>query len=285
MPLPTISSPQLPAAPSSRDRRPAAVSEAPARRDVAVLVYRIVVTVVLGLVLAGPGGAVGLLSPWFDVGAADHTSFELHRWHATDISAFVTLLLAGSLLASLRRPRERALLVQSFVGGCVLFAAVSPLLPDPTAVLLPVGMMSALVVGSYPQRRALLRIPPAFGRRLPAVAAAAVATPFLMANAWQNLERQVAGVGEHAALGHWAGAAALAAALLLSTWLATSTAASARILGVVVAGTYVYLGAAALVLPQHDGSWSSSGAAVALVVGALLLAAVRRPSRWQEIDR
>lgn len=236
--------------------------------------YRVVVLALAVLVLAGPGGAVGLLAPWSTVGHHAGAGYELHRWHTTDIAAYASLLVAGSLLASLRRPRRSTALVQTALASALWLGVFSWLMPSPVAAVVPAAAIVALIVSTYPDRRALGRIPDWSGPPMARLAAGA-ATPLLLWNGWQNLERQLSGAGEHAELGHWAGAAALALALLVAGWLGASLAPGARRLCVVVAATYAHLGAAALALPNHDGSWGTTGGVLALALAALFLLSTR----------
>jgi hypothetical protein len=253
---------------------------APASRrriDRAVLVHRLVVLLVVGFLLTGPGGILVLASPWSDVGHTHHeVSLELHRWHATEIAAVVTLLVCGTLIAAAWRPRRSQTLTQAALGSMAVFGAVGFFVETPAEVLVPVAAVIVLVAATSPLRRSLFRLAPSAGRRPIALVAAVVATPFLVTTAARNLTRQLGPLEEHAALGHWAAAAALAVALLALTWLAVRDTDGAPTLSGVLAVTYVYLGTAALVLPRHDGSWSTTGGLLALVLGVMSLAAVRR---------
>lgn len=110
------------------------------------------------------------------------------------------------------------------------------------------------------------------------MAAAAAPCPFLLVNAWQNLDRQLSGPDPHALLGHWAGAAALALALLLAGWVAATTVPLARGITTVVVVSHLYLGVAALLLPRYDGAWGWPGALSALLTALLFAASTRMES-------
>ncbi len=249
-----------PAVPRSRDAR---------RRDVPVLVFRIVAAICIAFVVTGPGGARFLLSPWVS-GPAVH--FELHRWHATDLAVLVNLLVAGSLLVCAIAPRRTVVAGQAFLGAVMSLAVLSVTMPDPAPALVPSLVLAVLFVASLPARRGLVGWHGGGGRRAAAVAAAALSTPFLLFNAGTNIAHQLAGLSEHAAFGHWAGAAALAVALLLAGGLAAAGGPGAGPLAAVLAVTWLYLGVAALTLQGYDGSWGIAGAMVALVTGALFAA-------------
>jgi hypothetical protein len=110
------------------------------------------------------------------------------------------------------------------------------------------------------------------------VMAAALPTPFLVLNTWDNLARQIGGTDPHALLGHWGGAAALAFALLVTAWVATLKVPAVRGLAVVVAWTMLYLGTSALAHGNNDGAWPRWGGVLALVSGLLFLLSVRSSS-------
>jgi hypothetical protein len=255
--------------------------------DRGVLVYRFVALLAAGFLLAGPGGLMGLGSPWADATAAAHAghSLELHRWHATEIAVMIALVISGTLLTSAWRPRTQRLLTQSALLGIGLFGLIAFAMPAPLEVLVPVLAVLILVTAASPERRSLLRLTPATGRRPIALGAALAATPFLLVTVWQNLARQVSDGGEHAELGHWAVAAVLAATLLILGWLATRDTAGAPLLSAVLGASYLYLGVAALVLPRHDGSWSTIGGLIALALGVACLGSVLQRTVSPQLDR
>ncbi len=250
------------------------------RRDVPVLVFRLVTAVLATFVLTGPGGARNLLNPWV-TGTGAHV--EMHRWHATDLPALVSLLVVGVLVVCIIAPRRHIVAGQAFLAAVASLGLLSLTMPDASAALAPSVALAVVFVAAHPRRRALVQWQGQDERNLVAVTAAVVGTPFLLSNAWTNLGQQLTDTSEHAALGHWAGAAALAMALLLVGWLAAAGAPGSRPLAVVLGVTWLYLGAAALRLPAHDGSWKPVGAVVALVAGGLFLAvpfAADRAGRW-----
>jgi hypothetical protein len=257
---------------------PAAVPAAPARRrlDIHVLVFRAVAVAMSAFLLSGPGGAAYLPAPW-RIGEPDPTiSFELHRWHVTDISAFVALLLVGLLVASAVTPRRSAPAAQSFVTAAGTLAVAGLFTSEPAMILVPCVALAVIFLAAYPGRRELLRRQHG-ERSFAALAAAGVATPYLLVDAGSNIVRQVTDTSQHGELGHWAIGAVLSLVLLLAGWLAATSGRAGRPLRAALGVTYLYLATAALSIPHHDGSWSFLGGAVACVAGAGFLAAgIRR---------
>ena len=111
------------------------------------------------------------------------------------------------------------------------------------------------------------------------LALALAAAPFLLVNAWTNLTLQYTDVSEHALHNHWGGSAALALTLLLAGLLVASRRPGWRPLGVIIGLAYLYLGAAALSIPHHDGSWGLLGGLLALAGGVAYLAATAIEAR------
>ena len=240
------------------------------RRDWRGIVFS-VVSALIGLFLLKAVGPL-LLAPWTLVGPAipDYTP-ELHRWHHADISALIGLLICGSLLAALPRPRRSPLLTQFVLlaSGILALACVYPFRPT---TLIPAVAVIALVVAAYPDRRALLSFPREGSSSRPLLALAAASAVPLLLNAWANLRLQYTDVSQHARDNHWNGSVALALALIVAGLLTATRRPGWRALGVITGGTYLYLGATALSIPAHDGSWGLTGGVLALLGGAGYLA-------------
>jgi hypothetical protein len=250
-------------------------------RDLPVLVFRAVAALVAAVVLGGPGGLADLLAALPGSAAVG----DLHRWHHLDLAAYLSLLTLGTLVVAAWSPRRMVVAAQTVLVGLAGFALLALTMPRPDEVLVPVATIALLVVASHPRRRALLQRPPRQLRGGLALAAAALPTPFLVLNAWGNLDRQLTGTDPHALLGHWAGAAALAVALLVTVWVAAMSVPEARWLAVVVAVTLLYLGVAALMLGRHDGAWPMWGAVSAIASAVLFLASLRQaPLRTRRSD-
>jgi hypothetical protein len=115
--------------------------------------------------------------------------------------------------------------------------------------------------GAHPSRRLLA---------LAVISALALAPVTL-----RNLQWQLAGVGgEHAEQSRWMGAVILSVCLVLAGLLAATRRPGWRALGILTGITYVYLGAAALSVPDQPGSWGTAGGLAALIWGAAYVGAV-----------
>lgn len=217
--------------------------------------------------------------PWTpaDPATAEYVP-ELHRWHDALIAAYAAFLVGGSLLAALPRPRRTPLLAQFalLALGILVLLTLRPL--DPI-VLIPSAVMVGLVLVAYPAPRALLAFAADARPSGPLLALAAATAAPLLLDVWTNLRLQQVDASEHAAHGHWHGAAAVALTLALAGFLVAGRRPGWRALGVATGLAYLYLGAAALALPAHDGSWGVRGGTLALLAGVAYLALTALESR------
>jgi hypothetical protein len=250
--------------------RPLAAPPNATHRDVRAIVFRVTVAAIGVVILTGPGGVAELATAVSL--AAEPAADRLHLWHHLDIGAYLTVLTVGTLLVAVRRPRRAALAVQVALVSVAVFAGLLAVaLPSPGEALVPLAVVATLLAVSFPQPRTLLRMPAGRTASPGALLGATVATPFLVANLWDNLTRQLAAADPHAVLGHWAGGAALAAALLVTVWAGTSAGYAARGLRLVGAVTLILLAVAALFLGTYAGAWPLWGAVSALVAGVSLV--------------
>lgn len=243
------------------------------------------VTALAALVLiAGFGALFALVSPWKIVtfGPSDPHP-ELHRWHSVQMAATFGLLFGGSLVALVWRPEVKPVVAQ-FVGvGAVVFTAA--LVSFDPAVLV-VLVMGVLVVVLYPAPRLLLVSPWTGPRRFswPRLIVALLSAGFLAPDATEALRWQIDGVGgEHAELTHWGLAFGLALLLVVAGLLAAGQRPGAGVLAAITGVTFLYLGVSALTIPDHDGSWGTSGGVLASLAGMVYLATSyveRRRGGW-----
>ena len=217
-----------------------------------------------------------LAAPWASMAWYPHDdprqlNPDLHRWHEAMWGAVTGIIEGGVLLTLLWRPRENPLLMQ-FMALALLGAVliVLPFEPD----LLFVILMLALVVITYPAPRALLD----FSREGPisrpmlglSLVTALVLVPYMV----RLMFWQIRGVGgEHAVANQWASDVEHAAFLLLAMFLASTKRPGWQTLGILTSVVLLYLGLAALALPNHAGSWGTIGGTAALIGGLLYLIA------------
>jgi hypothetical protein len=242
-----------------------------AGRDSRVIVFRGAVA----LVVLFLGGVVSqlLVTPWRAAGAATPDYIpELHRWHDASIAAFLCILQLGSLLAAIVRPRQTPLLVQSSLAGFVILAGFTlyPLNGPALAIAIVSG---GLIFATYPATRALLILRADGKLQRPLLALAIVATVPLLLDAWTNIRLQQIDMSEHATHRHWHGVAAVALALMVTGYLVASQRQGWQVLGAVLGLTYLYLGMAALLIPNHDGSWGVVGGSFSLAGGVAFIVA------------
>ena len=150
--------------------------------------------------------------------------------------------------------------------------------PEVLIAVIPV----ALVIALYPSPGALRDLSP--GRiSVPILTIAILAAIAMAPDAWDTLQFQLDDVSgdEHAEHNHWIGGTLLAVQLLVAGLLTATRRPGWKALGTIVGLAYLYLGVAALVVPDIAmGRWDVLGAVLALVTGSGYLAAVWLEGRW-----
>jgi hypothetical protein len=250
----------------------------------------IVFTMFAGLVAVASwvmleGLTEGLL-PWVQLGCPgcpdNKASYpiELLRWHGAEHGALLGVLFAGALVGLLWQARERPLLLQFYVlGHLTLILGFLPFPPASTpegqmiAFSLEVVITLALICALYPAPRELLNFSGA--RSSPRLMAAAVASAAIMGTmALQHLQWQLAGFGgTSASESRWAESVILSLCLIFASVLIATRRPGWQALGVITSLAYIYLGIAAIAVPDQPGSWGPPGG-IAAIAGGLAYAAV-----------
>ncbi len=232
-----------------------------------------VVAVASALAFLNLGGVTSIMVPWGDPGFPfrDFTP-EIHRWHSAILGVTEAILLPGLLLALLWRPVERPLLMQFFIFVGVALVVPHFLIRGRTPIS---SAFLVFPVLSYPALRSLLSFPRVVRPRgFPTPALALIIVGPLAFDFWRNLQAQLTGIGgEHARHGHWATACSLDLVLAVMVLFALSKAPGARALGWLAGISLVYLGIAAISLPEYAGSWGIFGGVLAIVGGLGLVGA------------
>ena len=244
---------------------------------------RILFTLITGLVtyflltnlfrLAAPWASMA----WYPHDDPRQLNPDLHRWHEAMWGAVTGILEGGVLLTLLWRPRQNPLLIQ-FMALLVIGAALIVLPFEPS--LLFVIVMATLVVITYPAPRALLD----FSREGPlsrpllifSLPAAVLLVPYML-----RLELwQFQGVGgEHATANQWVSDVEHSSFLLIAIFLASTKRPGWQTLSLLTGIVFMYLGVAALALPNYAGSWGVSGGIAALIGGLLYMMTTIREAR------
>ena len=253
-------------------------------RDRRLLVFRAVAVLLSVGLLFGGMIVFFLLAPWVLVGPTpDDYVAELHRWHHADAGALFAFLIVGSLLALIPDPRRRPVLAQAVLVGLGAMLATSLLDEPSVGAIAPSVVLAAVVVAIYPAPRALVSLRGGGPVSWPLLGLAVATAVPLLVNAWDNLRLQANDHSQHATEHHWSGSAALAIALVVVGFLVAARRPGWQALGAIVGLTYLYLGVAAITVPDHDGSWGTAGGLLALLAGAGFIAGTlvegRRASR------
>jgi hypothetical protein len=228
-----------------------------------------------------------LLAPWNADPALALTGLaapDTHLWHAALPGAVRLLLTGGVAAALLFRPASKPLLGQ----WLILSAAVTVVVVVPFAGLPPllfIVLPTVLVVAAYPWPSKLANLRVARVDR-PLAALTILAAAALAPSLWQNLTRQLDNAGgEHATEAHWALDAAHVILLLAAGALASTRRPGWQTLAILTGVTFLYLGIAAIAIPEQAGSWGTLGGALGVIAGvAYLIAGMTQRSTSQPVE-
>jgi hypothetical protein len=202
---------------------------------------------------------------------------DLHRWHEAMWGAVTGILEGGVLLSLLWRPRPNPLLIQFM--ALVIIGAVFIVLPFEPSLLFVIVMLTFVVI-TYPAPRALLN----FSREGPIsrpLLLFSLVTAVLLVPQIVRLEIwQIQGIGgEQAIANEWVGDVEHSAFLLVAMFLASTKRPGWQTLSILTGVVFIYLGIAALALPNHAGSWGVTGGITALIGGLLYIVVTIREAR------
>jgi hypothetical protein len=232
----------------------------------------ILFVVVAALVALLYGSAIRFLAaPWVPVGDPGIQTPEIHRWHFA-LTGGITSMLGLSILALSWRPRRKPLLVQYAAVAAVVGVLLNAPFVGP--FMFVVAAPIVLLVAAYPAPRALLDFSREGPISRPLLILTLVAGVLLAPTLWQLLLWQIQGAGgEHAATNQWIADAEHTVLLLLAGLASSTKRPGWRTLGVLTGVAFLYLGVAALMLPDQAGSWGVIGGILALLAGAGYIAA------------
>lgn len=218
------------------------------------------------------GGAFALLSPLGVGGQAATSTYhpEIHRWHDGMWGAFATILLGGTLLSLVWGGQKRPLLAQFFLVSLFLFVVVTLPFPggfDPMSIITG-GAIMAIFLLAYPARREIFTFRRAESLSTVLLAVTIIAALCLAPDIWRNVLWQLTDkTSEHAKNFHWITSAMIDVLIIIAGLLASTKRGGWNALSMIVGLALLYLGAAALLVPHHAGSWGIVGGVLAIIGG------------------
>lgn len=216
------------------------------------------------------GAMADIFLPWFPQSTIHDPTVAapvMHLWHYTQRGMHSLFILALPLLLLVWRPRQSVLLMQfMLVADGLMVALILPFRPmDALTVAVALTVLTAL----YPDVRSLTKMPTLGNLSRPLVGLTVLCSPFLLYESVRLVVWQIQGVGgDHAMVGHWIASATAPLALIAAGLLAATKQPGWRTLGMVVGLSLLYLGAAAIALPNYDGSWGLGGGTISLIAGS-----------------
>ncbi|MCO5177375.1 MAG: hypothetical protein M9890_10450 [Thermomicrobiales bacterium] len=204
---------------------------------------------------------------------------EANLWHYAAHGATVGMLFSGSMLALVWQPARKPMLLQMYMLGFLTLGLVYTIIdPNNGLGFLPmVAVVFSILFAAYPDRRAVLRLPrPGASRLLLGLTAlAAVAMSPAVVRALTHAYDSPAFEGA-ADPTRWGAEIIMSITLVIGGLLVSSKRGGWQSLGVIVGLIYLYVGVAAISIPDQAGSWGYVGGAVSLAFGVIWLVAVWR---------
>lgn len=208
---------------------------------------------------------------------------EILRWHHLAHGATVGVLLSGSMLALVWRPANKPLLLQMYMIGFLTLTAVYGT-RDPMAIVgfLPASLVVfGILLAAYPDRRSVLRFSrPGVSRVLAGLtvfAAVAMAPPVIRAFTHVYEAPAFEGAADPS---RWGADIIMSFTLIIAGLLVSSKRGGWLPLGIIVGLDFLFIGAAALSIPDQPGSWGIPGGILSIAFGAVWLAVI-----WRERTR
>lgn len=234
-------------------------------------------------------GIVEALSPWWLLVDYDPTP-EIHRWYYAEHGARIALLLSGSLAVLAWRPAGKPLLLQFYALGWVAMTIGFSILGGTSDLVVNLVfaasafVLVALLAFAYPVRGALFdfsRDEP-FSRPLLAatISMAVVLVPLIVIRAHD----QLTAAGDPGDIRGGSSGVALNLMLIAAGLLTASKRPGWKSLGLILGTTLIYLGIAALSIPDQMDSWGTGGGVLALAAGIGFIALTIRESRLPATD-
>ncbi|CAM4459256.1 hypothetical protein [Paenibacillus tarimensis] len=235
------------------------------------VIFRLFVVVFAAASLIMLQGLSEGLEPWVQSFLATSPLPDELRFHAASHGALIGILFSFSLLAMLRDPLSKPVLLQFYIVGHLIFLAVlavtDPVLAKQTFfVFIMFAIVLATLYATYPNRREIWRsTEPRVVNRTLLLLTGGVLLALLpviiggISGQLQDPEQQF----------RWGEGSALAITLVYAAYLTATARTGTRTLGVIQGLTYVYMGAASLTLPQYPGSWGLWGGTAAIIFGIL----------------
>jgi hypothetical protein len=220
-------------------------------------------------------GATEALEPWLpsDCGGCNGETFvpDSYRWLAVSHGALVAFMFGGSLIALLRRPFEKPMLLHFYAVGHLLFlatfASTAPKLAIGKAfVFIMFALTLTILYAFYHNRAAAIKLAASTGYSSPLLVLTTIAAIFLIPVAIHAGIQQWSETGEHF---RWGEHTAMLIVLLYGSFLTASQRAGSFALGIIVSLTFMYLGVSALAVPDHPGSWGIAGGIASILFGVV----------------
>lgn len=217
------------------------------------------------------------LAPWF------HHLPDEHLWHGAVHGALIGVLFSGSLIAMLWRASGKALLLNFYIIGHLIFIVVMAassweLFKTKFFVAIMFTVICSILYGLYTNRREVFRPRQPIRYNRPLLLTTLLCMLGLLSPGWNGFVEQL---GETGGFFRWGENPALFLTLLYGGYLSASGRSGSREMACIVGITYLFLGVAALTVPNHPGSFGLFGGILSCAGGLLYIGFSRSRRRTE----
>lgn len=219
----------------------------------------------------------GLL-PWVTIGCPgcdiSNPNYDVnqYRWFGATHGALVGFMFTGSLIALLWKPWEKPLLLQYYILGHIWFLVAGWLIMESNPDALPfieVIFLAPLVILSltYPGKGVLTNMFKQAEYHRPLLILTLIVLVFLTPIMWESLMLQMNSGDDAAQFNRWLGVFEMCSAIILASVLAATRKPGWKPLTILIGITFIYLGLAAITVPNNPGSWGILGGILSILGG------------------
>ncbi|MBS4196339.1 hypothetical protein [Lederbergia citri] len=217
------------------------------------------------------------LMPWVTIGcpgcASDSAyNLENYRWFGAEHGALVGILFSGSLITLLWKSWMKPLLLQFYILGHIIFIGAFFLIgtenPDAAPFLELIFLVPLLILAlTYPGTNVWKNIFKKADYHRPLLLLTVIAFILMAPTTWNQLHSQLNVVSEFAQFNRWAESVQLFLIMILASVLASTRKPGWKELTFLIGLAYLYLGAAAITVPDQEGSWGIYGGILSILGG------------------
>lgn len=226
------------------------------------------------------------LMPWVITGCPGCASdpgyiVENYRWFGAEHGALVGILFSGSLIALLWKSWMKPLLLQFYILGHLIFAVTSILIgtenPEAAPFIELIFLIPLVILAfTYPGTNLWKNPFKKANYHLPLLLLTILAFIIMAPTMWHQLYSQLNGDSVYAQFNRWSESVQLFLIIILAGVLASTRKPGWKDLSFLIGLSYLFLGAAAITVPNQEASWGIIGGILSILGGMTFIVIARK---------